>query len=114
MPDELKRYRFAADYASGRGVWTVGQEIDVTQDEADWFNRDVPGCLVLVDVEAEHAAEIAKEAERLLAKEKKAEERAAEKPPADRQVKAAPEKRDEGVMTRENTPGVVDKEHKRG
>lgn len=90
---DLKRYRFAADYSSGRGVWTVGQEIDVTPDEADWFNRDVPGCLVLVDVEAEHAAEVAAAAEKLAAKEKKAEERAEDKPPADRQVKAPESKR---------------------
>lgn len=113
-PEGVRRYRFSSDYSSGRGVWTAGQEIDVTPAEADWFNRDVPGCLVEVDVKAEQKAAEAEIAAKALAKAEADAKRAAEKPPADRMVKAAGEKRDEGVMTRETNPSVVDKEHKKG
>lgn len=120
---ENKRYRFVKDYRSGDLIWAPGQEIDVTEDYAAWLNRDVPGCLVEVDVEAERKAHeadlvakaVAKaEADFQKAAEKEAAERAADKPPADRMVKGAPEKRADDMMKRENTPGVVDKEPKRG
>lgn len=97
---EQKHYRFAKDYRSGRGVWAPGQEIDVTPEEAAWFNRDVPDCLVEVDVKAEQKAAEAEIAAKALAKAEadakakakaKADEeaRAAEKPPHDRMVKSA-------------------------
>lgn len=97
---EQRHYRFAKDYRSGRGVWAPGQEIDVTPEEAAWFNRDVPDCLVEVDVKAEQKAKEAEIAAKALAKAeadapkaKADEERAADKPPADRMVRQATEKR---------------------
>ena len=83
MDEGVKRYRFAKDYSSGRGVWTAGQEVDVTPSEAAWFNRDVPDCLEAVEEKKATKAEA----------EPEPDARAADKPPVDRQVKAPESKR---------------------
>lgn len=78
----LKKYTFVKDYKSDAGIWHKGESVDLSEDVAAWFNRDVDGCL-----------EEAKQ-------EKKTEARAETKPPADRQVKAAEQTRGEGAMTK--------------
>lgn len=85
---ENRRYRFVAHYRAGDLIWEPGQEIDVSEDYAAWLNRDVPGCLVEVDVKAEAKAKADAKAEA----EAEAD-RAAEKPPHDRMQRQPESKR---------------------
>lgn len=70
----MARYKVAWDYRSSLGALDKGTIVDVSEVEADAFNRDSPGVLVPV-------------------KEAKPDVRAETDPPADRAVKAPPQKR---------------------
>jgi hypothetical protein len=89
-----QRYRFVKEYRSGRGAWDPGQIVTIEPEEADWFNRDVPGCLEPAPDEVDPDAydKLQKEL-----KDAKAEIRTLEHPPQDRQLKAA-DKREEKVV----------------
>lgn len=103
----IKRYRFVVDYRAGDLSWSKGQVTEFEDAYAAWLNRDVPGCLEEIDEKAERAkaeAEIIAKAQAKAEAEAKkeadakakaeAETRATDKPPADRQVKEAPAKRE--------------------
>lgn len=75
------RYRFVKDYSSGHGTWKTGQIGEFEPDFAEWMNRDVPGCLELVEEKPKAKAKADDE--------DKDGERAPEKPPADRMQRAA-------------------------
>jgi hypothetical protein len=74
----VQRYRFLKSYRSGAGAWDPGQTIEIEPERAEWFNRDVPGCLEPVEDEKPKKV-----------KESESEERAADAPPHDRMVKGA-------------------------
>lgn len=44
------RHRYAA-FRDGRqiGPWVAGDRVDIDDADAEWVNRDSPGCLVLAD-----------------------------------------------------------------
>lgn len=63
----MPRYRFNHRYLSQRdgvqwGPFDAGQEIDLREEDADWLDRDSPGCLSPV-VDAPPAAEPEPESE---------------------------------------------------
>lgn len=75
----MPRYRFIKKYQSGYGQWSPGDEIDLTEAEAEWFNRDVDGCLEPVKAEPEHEPDEDDAPDEAI--------RAIDSPPSDRQVK---------------------------
>jgi hypothetical protein len=132
----VQRYRFVTDYRSGYGTYAPGQVIEVEPDVAEWINRDIPGCLEAVvetdptkmsrdELNAYAAGRGVAEPENLASKaevlaaidataaqpdEEEAETRAIDKPPADRQIKAATQKRGkEDPITTADFKATVDK-----
>lgn len=78
----MPRYRFVKKYRSDRGQWSAGDEVDLTEAEADWFNRDVVDCLEPVTPKVEDP-----EPEEDEDSDPDDETRAIDAPPSDRQVK---------------------------
>lgn len=76
----MTMYRFNWRYSSGLGVGDKGDEIDLTTEEADLYNRDSPG--VLSPVKGAKA---------------EAETKSVDEPPADRMVKTAAKRTDEPI-----------------
>lgn len=42
-------------YESGRGKFAAGKELEVSQEEADWFMRDAPTCFKIKPVASKKA-----------------------------------------------------------
>lgn len=53
MPRYVAQHGYGAKYGEGYlGPWEAGTEVDLSEQEAGWVNRDSPGCLTKVPAAA--------------------------------------------------------------
>ena len=69
----MPRYIVQSDYQSHAAKWSAGQIAELDADKADWFNRDSPGVLKLIEERPPEPEPV--------------ETRAIEAPPKDRMVR---------------------------